>query len=186
MNIFYLHTETRLCAEWHVDKHTVKMILEYSQLLSTAHRLLDGTMSIGKSKTGRNVKRWILSDDRDSIIYNATHINHPSAIWTRESIHNYTWLHNLLNDLCIEYTHRYGKIHKVESSGLLTKLKTPPKNISTVKTFTEPPPAMPDQYKVSNDSAASYRNYYIGAKNRFAKWKNRSIPPWYDTSKLAS
>ena len=183
MNIFYLHTETRLCAEWHVDKHTVKMILEYSQLLSTAHRLLDGTMSIGKSKTGRNVKRWILSDDRDSIIYNATHINHPSAIWTRESIHNYTWLHNLLNDLCIEYTHRYGKIHKVESSGLLTKLKTPPKNISSIKTFTEPPPAMDKKFIIyTNDiinSSLSYKNYYINGKSHLAKWTKRDKPNWF-------
>ena len=61
----------------------VKMILEYAQLLSTAHRVLDGTITIGLSKTGRKVKRYVLPDDRDSILYSATHINHPSAIWAR-------------------------------------------------------------------------------------------------------
>jgi len=25
----------------------------------------------------------------------------------------------------------------------------------------------------------SYRNYYIGAKKDFAKWKNREIPDWF-------
>ena len=28
MNIFYLDKEPRLCAQYHVDKHVVKMILE--------------------------------------------------------------------------------------------------------------------------------------------------------------
>ncbi len=39
MNIFYLDHDTRKCAEMHNDKHVVKMILEYAQLLSTAHRM---------------------------------------------------------------------------------------------------------------------------------------------------
>ncbi len=33
------------------------MCVEYAQLLSTAHRLLDGKEYAGKSKTGRNVKK---------------------------------------------------------------------------------------------------------------------------------
>ena len=42
MNIFYLHSDPALAAEMHCDKHVVKMILEYAQMLSTAHRVLDG------------------------------------------------------------------------------------------------------------------------------------------------
>ena len=42
MNIFYLDKEVVPCAQMHLDKHCVKMILEYAQLLSTAHRVLDG------------------------------------------------------------------------------------------------------------------------------------------------
>ena len=43
MNIFYLdHNVTKSCAEQHVDKHVVKMIVEYAQILSTAHRMIDG------------------------------------------------------------------------------------------------------------------------------------------------
>jgi hypothetical protein len=37
---------------------------------------------------------------------------------------------------------------------------------------------MPDEYKVNN-VIQSYRNYYIGAKKDFAKWKNRGIPEWF-------
>ena len=42
MNIFYLHKDPDICAEYHCDKHVLKMIIEYAQLLSTAHRMLDG------------------------------------------------------------------------------------------------------------------------------------------------
>ena len=41
MNIFYLHNDVKTCAQMHNDKHVVKMILEYAQLLSTAHRVID-------------------------------------------------------------------------------------------------------------------------------------------------
>ena len=40
MNIFYLNEDPRIAGEEHCDKH-VKMTIEYCQLLSTAHRVLD-------------------------------------------------------------------------------------------------------------------------------------------------
>ena len=128
MNIFYLSHDPKECAEWHMDRHSVKMILEYAQLLSTAHRVLDGVELIGLSDSGRKKKFWTLGDSRDYTLYKATHINHPSAIWCRKGIVQYRWLHNLLIELCKEYTYRYGKIHKVERSGLLWELEKPPKN----------------------------------------------------------
>mgnify|MGYP003645011953 CR=1 FL=1 len=42
MNIFFLDERPDKCAEMHNDKHCVKMILESAQMLSTAHRELDG------------------------------------------------------------------------------------------------------------------------------------------------
>ena len=47
--------------------------------------------------------------------------------------------------------------------------------------FAEPPPAMkhfPDCI-VQGDSIQSYQNYYVVAKQYFAKWTNRNIPTWY-------
>ena len=38
MNIFHLHEDPKICAEYHCDKHVVKMILETAQMLSTAYR----------------------------------------------------------------------------------------------------------------------------------------------------
>ena len=48
MNIFYLHEDPVQNAKWHIDKHIVKMPIEYAQLMSTAHRMLDGHMYIAE------------------------------------------------------------------------------------------------------------------------------------------
>lgn len=178
MNIFYLHNDPRTCAEMHNDKHCVKMILEYAQLLSTAHRFLDGNPDQRLSTSGRKKTVYVLADHRDTTLYSATHINHPSAIWVRQSYNNYFWLSELLIELCKEYTHRYGKVHKVERDGLLNELLHAPKNINLSAPFTEPTPAMPDDVKVLGDSIASYRKYYIQNKAHLAKWKNRPVPCW--------
>ena len=49
MNIFYLHKDPVESAKLHCDKHVCKMIIEYAQMLSTAHRMLDGTEWIDTS-----------------------------------------------------------------------------------------------------------------------------------------
>lgn len=183
MNIFYLHNDPVTCAEMHNDKHSIKMILEYCQLLSTAHRILDGVETQAKSKTGRNVKRWVLNGELNNILYSATHISHPSAVWARQSAANYDWLVSLLMALCEEYTYRYGRVHKCQEIGLVYALRILPKNIPKDKPFTEPTPAMPEDVKISGDSIASYRNYYINNKTHLASWKgkvnSRPIPEWY-------
>jgi hypothetical protein len=176
MNIFYLDRDVKTCATYHNDKHVVKMILEYAQLLSTAHRMLDGKEYIDAS-SGRRIKRWRLEHDQmENMLYKASHINHPSAIWARQSNNNYNWLMCLFQELLQEYTYRYGKIHATDR--LVYWLRQPPKNIP-VGYLTQPTPAMPDEYKVTGDSLQSYRNYYIGAKKTMAKWKNRPIPEWW-------
>jgi hypothetical protein len=178
MNIFYLDSNVTKCAEYHNDKHVVKMILEYAQLLSTAHRVLDGKEYIDAS-SGRKIKRWRLEDTSlEAHLYKATHINHPSAVWVRQSNNNYNWLVCLFQSLLSEYTHRYGKIHSCDR--LVYWLRKPPVNIP-VGYKTQPTPAMPDEYKVP-DSVQSYRNYYLGAKNNMAKWKNRPIPEWWSVA----
>ena len=177
MNIFYLDHNVTKCAEYHNDKHVVKMILEYAQLLSTAHRVLDGTLSSRLSKTGRKQSWYGLSDNRESLLYNATHINHPSAKWCRDSSDNYKWLYELFCATCDEYTFRYGKIHLTDQK-LRHVLSHVPKNISN-KPFEEPWRAMPDEVKIGNDSLASYRNYYINNKTHLASWKKREVPHWY-------
>ena len=109
MNIFYLDPRPDMAAEMHCDKHVVKMILEYGQLLSTAHRVLDG-------------------DDAHPDLYKIAHKNHPSTIWTRSSSQHYDWLFRLFRMVNVEYTLRYNKFHLTwKKLGKL--LENAPKNI---------------------------------------------------------
>ena len=175
MNIFYLDHDHTKCAEYHCDKHVVKMILEYSQLLSTAHRMLDGKEKTVQTDTGKR-KRWILDDtEMESTLYLATHHNHPSAVWCRQSRENYQWLYGLLVALHDEFSYRYNKVHA--SSKLLPLLSCTPKNIKDTPFF-EPTPAMPDHCKVPGDSLASYRLYYKLEKQHILGYTSRLEPDW--------
>jgi hypothetical protein len=176
MNIFYLHEDPATCAEYHCDKHVVKMILEYAQLLSTAHRVLDGTIYYETSeRTGNMIKRYSLPDSRDFWLYKATHINHPSAVWVRKSVSNYIWLDDLFEKLLEEYKHRYGKVHKCAQ--LYYALHSQPDNIP-IGPFTPPTLAMPEEHKVKESNRECYRDYYH--TKHFAKWTNRETPEWFN------
>ena len=175
MNIFYVHSDPIIAAQSLVDRHVVKMVLEAAQLLSTAHRVIDGTEYVDKTKTGRRVKRWKLNDDRDSVLYSATHVSHPSAVWARATNNNYNWLFCHFVALLHEYTYRYGKIHKCED--MVVALMQPPHNIP-VGYLTQVTPAMPDEYKVPGNSVESYRNYYREGKKHLHKWTKREAPEW--------
>jgi len=184
MNIFYLDSDPRKDAEYHCDKHVVKMILESAQLMSSAHRYLDGQMIIEKKMVQgslparwRNTKKWVLNDNRENILYSAGWQNHPSAIWTRA---NYRFLYDLFVYLIEEYKYRYnGKSHKCET--LLHPLFASPFNINIEDPWVDPPQCMPDDCRIEGNTVTAYRNYYIHHKNHFAKWTRRKIPDWWTT-----
>jgi len=185
MNIFHLDRNTVTCARYHNNSHVIKMVLESCQLLSTAHRVNDGTPFEDRTKTNRRVTRYMLSEQTyDSMLYHATHINHPCAVWCRNSIENYTWLWSLTNALAKEYSYRYGKTHKCERDGLISMLWVPPAYFPS-QGWTEPAQAMPDECKHS-DAVEAYRTYYREKKQHLAHWKNRSVPDWYVIKNLTS
>lgn len=176
MNIFYLAEDPKVCAQDHCDKHVVKMILEYAQLLSTAHRVLDGKETKVLSNSGkRMVSNWVLDDSSDAVLYKVAHVSHPSNIWTRASGHHYIWLWRLWHNLCLEYTERYNKTH-ISWKKLRTYLSIPPQNIQD-NGFTPPPQCMPDECK-KNDTVQAYRDFYMAHKREFATWKTQ-VPSWF-------
>jgi hypothetical protein len=184
INIFYIDHNPVQAARWMVDKHVVKMILESAQLLSTAHRVLDGKLvdgirvNLDTGKT-RKVKAYVLPDSRDSVLYSATHVNHPSAVWCRQSVQNYTWLVDHMYALMAEYTHRYHKEHKVQGE-ISYMLQSPPFNLKQWE-WTSMPSCMAEEYIISEDPIVNYRNYYKKGKQRMFSWKNRQPPEWiYD------
>jgi hypothetical protein len=169
MNIFYIHTDPVVSAQAMTDKHVVKMILESAQLLSTAHRALDGQEFIQLSKSGARLRKWNHPDSHmDATLYKSTHLNHPSGIWVRQSADNYMWLYNHFIALSEEYYQRYGKRHASELllSGLLSKVPT---NIARIG-LTPMLVAITDtQWHVPNNPLQSYRNYYVGEKLKTPK-----------------
>lgn len=155
MNIFVLDMNPRKAAEYHIDKHTPKMIVESAQMLSTAHHVLDG------EKPG---------------IYKISNKNHPCNIWLRESKDNYKWLWELSLGLVEEYHIRYGnKTHKTEI--VLNNLQAAPHNSPSIG-LTRFAQAMPDDYK-NACVVTAYRTYYMYDKKKFAAWKTQK-PYWWE------
>lgn len=161
MNIFYLHHDPRLAAQDHCDKHVGKMLLEGFQLLSTAHHEWNSH----------------LADQ----VYKVSHRNHPSSIWCRQTKENYFWLYDLCYHLNQEFRRRRGKDH-LSWTKLSDILRHAPADMPSTG-FTQPPQAMPDEYK-HECSIHAYRTYYRQDKSRFAKWEwgnDRNYTPlWWN------
>jgi hypothetical protein len=155
MNIFYIHEDPTVAPKMMTDKHIVKMILESAQMLSTAHRVLDGEDSLP--------------------VYKQAYVNHPSTKWVRQSTKNYAWLYSHFIALSLEYSARYkGRVHSTYAK-LHEHLANFPKNLQDGK-FTQPPCAMPDIYKVSDrDHIMNYRLYYLKEKIKTEKDLDRFL-----------
>jgi hypothetical protein len=159
VNIFILDSNPILAAQYAVDRHVVKMVLESAQLLSTAHHVTDKT-------------------DAHPDLYKKTHENHPCSVWARKSSANYDWLYNFFQCQHDEFMFRYGKTH-LSYTKLNGVFQHVPANIpkGALTPFAQ---AMPDQYR-NADPVVAYRAYYNGEKRELFNWKNRSIPEWITT-----
>lgn len=196
VNIFYLAASPIEAASYHCDAHVVKMILESAQLLSTAHRVLDGSrVGIPNPYTKSTRYVWAMSGEEIQVIsvldekthktkyrlsfnrqvcYAATHVNHPCAKWVRESAGNYVWLYALMMELERERMWRFGtKPSKtvVEHGEFLSRV---PKNLNVLG-FTPPAQAMPEHLRQQNPVKA-YRSYYNECKQHLAAWTKRGQP----------
>lgn len=155
MNIFVLDLDPQKAARYHCDKHVNKMISETTQMLSTVHH-----------KYGSTAAPWKLA-----------YPNHPCTIWAGKSRANYDWLSTLGFELCCEFSNRYGHPHKCSQYLLWGELSSPLNGIpdGPLTPFAQ---AMPDEYK-NPDPVIAYRDYYIGEKASFARWKNSPTPEWW-------
>jgi len=178
MNVFWLHDDPIESARMHCDQHVVKMLVEYAQMMSTAHRIIDGTEIIRRSKTGRRMKYWVHpSQEMETLLYKPTHANHPSNVWLRKSAENYQWLFDVFDELGKIYEATSGRQHATIVK-LLTALKEPP-NKQYFIGQTPLPKCMPDEYHVDSITE-SYRNFYRQDKSRFATFKRNGVPDWWD------
>jgi hypothetical protein len=188
MNLFYLDQDLDKCAEYHIDKHVTKMILETAQLLTTAIWVDKYLGYVPRKLTSeelgvlKDVKRNTPSIDRRVFTrYLSTHENHPSAIWVRSSLENFSWTVCYANALNSEAVYRGYKEHA--SCVEVNKLPDP-LNIPDIG-FTPFALAMPEELK-SDDAIASYRKFYMLDKAPFASWKVRGKPYWWDDELVAT
>ncbi len=164
MNIFYTNECPIQTALDHNKVHQVKQILEFAQMLSTAHFVLDGTVTE----------------------YKPTHPQHPSSIWIRSSVEHYNWSVRCALHLCKLYTQSTGKIHATQR--VLEQLSTPPRRIASAK-FREPPVAAPDEFKaisIFQSATVAYQKYLC---SKYKEWQQRDkpirvewshrVPSWY-------
>lgn len=181
MNIFYLDHNLEKSAQYHIDKHIVKMPLEATQLLTTTvwvdrfigftpRKLNSEELSIIREEKSKQPS----IEERTFTRYLPTHPNHPCAIWARSSMDNFEWLFNYLISLADEYTFRYNKSHAAMAEAIRLPLPTRLPNIG----LTELPQCMPEEYQGS-DIVEAYRTYYINDKASIATWKDREQPYWW-------
>jgi len=184
MNLFILDENPTKAAQLQCDKHVVKMIVESAQMLSTAHRMLDGYVEKRPSKSGKRIiNYWVhpkqIMEER---LYKAVHHNHPCTVWTMKTDANYVWHYDHFMALLDEYTFRYGKEHG--SAKLKHTLLQPPRNIAQGK-LTPFALAMKHEPQCihEGDPVRSYQEYYQTKQDRFKMaWTKRDIPEWFNVA----
>jgi hypothetical protein len=166
MNLFILSLLPKEIAEYMMDKHVSKILLEAVQMLCSAKRILDPEDVINEK------------------LYKLAHKNHPVTIWCRKSKQNFLWTLDLVDALHNEWKFRYGhpesKMHKSYLIAQILREYLPKEEAFEEKGLTAFALAMPDQYK-TDDAVLSYRNYYMSEeKQKIATWKKkRERPTWY-------
>ena len=154
MNLFYLDHDVSKSVQYHLDKHVVKLVTEYAQLLSAAHHVLNsgvqGCMAL-------------------------SHVNHPCAVFTRTSSENYDLVYRYYIACAKEYQYRYGKVHaSLSKYHEALRINPVPKG-----KLTEIPQCMPDECK-RDCPVEAYREYYKQHKipQQGYAFSNRFDPPW--------
>lgn len=179
MNIFFLDKIPVKAAEYHVDRHVIKMIQEIAHVLSMAHLILDGRwqkqsllpavyrnlctlgwagakdygalLLPGESIVFDSNIGWTITNQQviHKVKFKASGFKDPCIVWAYSSIENYMWLYGLFKALLHEAEFRFG------STPNLMKLLEYDHYLSkapvnlTNSGFTEPPVSIPTRYKVS-------------------------------------
>lgn len=210
MNMFITDVDHKLNLMSYCDVHVRKMITEQAQMLSTAHRILDGVKGslLVYSKKEKKfilkqygfVLRHLGEEGSTPALYLKTHENHPNNLWIRKSIMNYRYAYHLFTTMLDEYEYRFGKKH--ESSKLRHSLKQVPRNLKTIKMT----PFVWDQsYQYIDNVTDAYKKIFVdkfrewslsnamlinGDKNPVRKrlvdisWTKRDIPEFIDNETL--
>lgn len=154
MNIFVLHKDPKVAAQYMVDRHVIKMILESAQLLCSVF-------------------------PEGEAPYKRTHYNHPCAKWVRESKQNYLWVVRHALALNEEYKYRWDRSRNHASVKVIQWCIERMNDLSFARVSRTPfVLAMPEECRVE-DPIEAYRIYYKQHKSHIAVWKKREQPEWW-------
>lgn len=159
MNIFAIEGDEQTgVIDWYKsgrtqdNYRTVKMLLESTQLLSSAMHL-NGMQGP----------------------YKLNHAKHPSTLWAAESSKNWSNLMIHALSLAAEYQARFGKQHKCVP--ILQQMnQTVDLSKFSCQTSTPLKLAMPEEYK-TNNPVKSYRDFYA-TKPRI-RYPKEKVPEWF-------
>ena len=165
MNVFILDHSLALSAQYHVDRHVVKMPTEALQICSSA---------------------LYLSRPNDYEAYKVlctkpTHLNHPMVKWAAESMEAFAYVAEYGLAVAYEYTFRYSRTHATH-----TRLKFMREAVANKYSpnMLSAPLCIPEKYKLKTTAQIdNYRNYYLHGKNHIHRWTTRDIPYWIFTSR---
>lgn len=189
MNIFILSEEREPLvhyaqqAQYHIDKHVVKMIAESTQMLVTSlsfHANYDSM--IGKLAAAPQI-----ANNLPCKPLSASMTKHPCTQWACSSIINTNYLACLALQLCWEHQYRYPLSAEHAYMPWLQALVTELTKLGFGPTYD-----LPEKFAVAikNDNLRSiatphisamnlYRDYYVRDKRSFATWKKRMKPVWF-------
>lgn len=170
MNIYVLDANPITAARFHNDRHVVKMIESYCQLLALAHQELDGRIPPAVSMHPMRHR---------------AHVRHPCARWARSSAGAYRWLHALCGGLLVEHLARYGQPHTYEAKWEALWWQPAGDTLFNEPGYPLQPLCMPEcyKYKVPTDPVSCYRRYYFDEKQDTAVWYDggdpTKVPQWW-------
>lgn len=167
MNLFHLHPDPERCAQYYVDSHVGKILIESCQMLSTAICETPG------------------SDDKFDLeyFYKPCYANHPMNRWVRESYDNWYWTLQHALALSREFTYRWFTMHRTHYNCLSALLENDVNQFmfdSLPGRLTQFPLCMPEDYKFYDDPHWCYRVYYKFGKKHVHGWTRRDEPEWME------
>ena len=168
MNIFVLDKDPQIAAWMHDDLRIGKMLIEATQMLTTALYRHGATedMLLEAGVTTQAGNAW-----------RRTHQHHPCTIWAGNTRSNWRWLWDHAVGLQVEFYARRGKHHACSDPADYTARLA---HLIPDGPLTRHPLAMPDEFKVPGDAVESYRRYFRSKPN--VRYSRVEAPDWYEVN----
>jgi hypothetical protein len=176
MNIFLLDKDLTRSAEYMVDSHVRKMLIEATQMLCIAVAWHHGYIVDTVDPYG---KRHYSKFEQMSGVYKYTksQASHPCTLWARTCRNNAMYLERYAYEMIAEYEHRFGKKPSLVRATLKTcmKLLREPGRLPALDKPTKFIQCMNPIYH-DRSAVKAYRKYYKATKQHLLVYTKRRVP----------